>query len=142
MNHWLGIVGSKQTYERFFQGTEYWFCMPKACEIGDQIIMYSSKKAAGITSGIFGFFDVIYKDEKKNTQCSQYGHLSGTGEKLVYVELKKIKILTTSVPFKKIKSVRLLAETTYIKRNMQATYFSLTKKEYQAMWHLGEFLDS
>jgi len=141
MNHWLGIVGSKHTYERLFEGSEYWFCMPKSCEIGDQIVMYSSKKAAGINSGIFGYFWVIEKDAQKNAQCSQYGHLSGTGEKLVHVELKKIKILTASVPFKKIKSVDLLADTTYVRRNMQATYFSLTKKEYQAMWQLGEFLE-
>jgi hypothetical protein len=141
MNHWLGIVGSKLTYERFSQSTDYWFCMPKSCEIGDQIVMYSSKKAAGFNSGIFGYFWVIDKDGLKDVHCNQYGYLSGTGEKLVHVELKKIKLLNNSVPFNKIKSISILSNTTYVRRNMQATYFSLQKKEYRAMWQLGEFLE-
>ena len=55
--------------------------------------------------------------------------------------LKKIKLLDTSIPFHTIKSVKLLANTTYIRRNMQATYFKLLKKEYQAMCQLGDFLE-
>lgn len=141
MNYWLGIVGSKLTYERFFRDTDYWFCMPKTCEIGDQIVMYSSKKAAGAKSGIFGYFWVVDKDRQKDRLCSQYGSLSGTGEKLIHVELQKIKLLDTSVPFHKIKAVGLLSDTTYIRRNMQATYFKLLKKEYQAMCQLGDFLE-
>ena len=139
MNHWLGIVGSKLTYERFMRDSDHWFCMPKACEIGDLIVMYSSKKAAGSKSGIFGYFWVVDKDGQKDAFCSQYGYLSGTGEKLVHIELQKIKLLSTPVPFHKIKSVGILADTTYVRRNMQATYFKLQKKEYQAMFQLGEF---
>jgi hypothetical protein len=138
MNYWLGIVGSKLTYGRLINGPEYWFCMPKACEIGDQIIMYSSRKAAGINSGIFGFYEVIEKDEQKNSLCSQYGYLSGTGEKLVYIYLKKIKVVNTLVTFGMIKSNSTLVDTAYVRRQMQATYFQLHKREFQVMWKMSE----
>ena len=138
MNHWLGIVGSKLTYERFIRGVEYWFCMPKTCEIGDQIAMYSARTAAGVKSGIFGYFEVVDKDEQKIAQCNQYGYLSGTGERLVYVDIKMIKLLSPAVSFNKIKSVGLLKESVFVRRNMQATYFSLLREEFQAMWQLGD----
>jgi predicted RNA-binding protein with PUA-like domain len=131
MNYWLAIVGSKASYLRFVEEQDFWFCLPKDCCIGDKVITYSSKKAAGSNSGVFGFFEIELKDVERDCQCRQYGLLSGTGERLVYVNLRKIKLLPTPIPFNKIKTTNALSHSAYVRRNMQATYFDISSNEYK-----------
>lgn len=131
MNYWLAIIGSKTSYERFINEHNFWFCLPQNCSIGDKVITYCSKKAAGTKSGVFGFFEIELKDNERDCECRQYGLMSGNGERLIFVDLKKIKQLKDPIPFHRIKSSKVLSHSTYVRRNMQATYFVITAKEYK-----------
>ncbi len=69
-------------------GADSWCCMPKSCEDGDIVLMYSSKKATGVKSGIFASCEIANKDELKDGECRRYGIFSGSGERPIYVDLK------------------------------------------------------
>ena len=141
MNHWIGVIGSKLTAERFSGDSNTWFCMPKSCEVGDYVLMYVSTRAAGVKSGIFSVHEVCNKDESKNTECRRYGIFSGTGERLVYVDLKLTNKFPKPLSFQKIKADRFLSSFSYVRRNFQATYFPISKKEYKTFVLLGSKID-
>jgi predicted RNA-binding protein with PUA-like domain len=136
MNYWIGIVGSKITMERFLKEDSNWFCMPKSCDIGDQVLMYASKKAAGAKSGVFGAYEIRTKDEAKDGECRRYGIFSGSGERPIYIDLKLIKKFTSPLTFQSIKSNKFLANFPYVRRNFQATYFKISEKEYETFLKL------
>lgn len=138
MKYWLGVIGSIKTYERFMLESDSWFCMPKSCEVGDCMVMYASIKVAKKKAGVFGFYEVLKKDETKDGDCRTYGIFSGTGERPIYVELKLIDKLETSIPFHTIQSSPRLADTPFVRRNFQATYFSLTDAQYKAFLSLSK----
>lgn len=139
MKYWLGVVGSPNTYERFMTQGDGWFCMPKSCEVGDYVAMYASLKVGRAKGGgVFAFYEVSSKDEAKDGNCRTYGIFSGTGERPVYVALKLIKKLEKPLSFSQIQNSRLLSNTTFVRRKFQATYFSLTEKEYGAFLSLSD----
>jgi len=138
MKYWIGVIGSKDTVERFFSWTDSWFCLPSSCEIGDFVMMYASKKAAGIRSGIFAAYEIKNKDESKDGGCYRYGIFSGTGERPAYVKLKIIEKFTNSISFKSIKLNSYLSQFVYVRRNFQATYFEISEKEYRALNRLKD----
>lgn len=131
MNYWLAIIGSHTSYVRFTEQQDFWFCLPRNCCVGDKVITYSSKKAAGSSSGVFGFFEIEFKNDQRDCECRQYGLMSGSGERLIFVDLKNIRLLNDPIPFNKIKSTRVLSHSAYVRRNMQATYFGLSENEYK-----------
>jgi predicted RNA-binding protein with PUA-like domain len=139
MKYWIGVVGSPNTYERFITQEDSWFCMSKSCEVGDYVLMYASKKVAGIKkSGVFGFYQVSNKDEAKDGDCRVYGIFSGTGERPVYVALKLIGKLKMTIPFATIKTSSRLSNTTFVRRKFQATYFTITESEYKSFVALAK----
>lgn len=138
MKYWIGVVGSALTKERFFTEDDTWFCMPKSCESGDFVAMYASKKVAGVRSGMFGIYQVQNKDACKDVNCRTYGIFSGNGERPVYVFFKLVKKFEKSISFDEMKKNRVLSNTPYVRRNMQATYFSITEREYHTIEALGD----
>ncbi len=138
MNYWIGVIGSKQTSQRFANGVDLWFCMPKSCEIGDKVLMYVSKKAAGVKSGMFGVHQIVDKDESKDGVCRSYGIFSGSGERPIYVNLKERAKFPTPISFQTIKTHSFLSAFTYSRRSFQATYFKISEKEFNAFMILGE----
>jgi predicted RNA-binding protein with PUA-like domain len=137
MNHWIGVIGSKIASERFFNGTDSWFCMPKSCEIGDYVLMYASKKAAGVKGGMIAVYQVVNKDESKDGDCRRYGIFSGSGERPIYVDLKLLDKFQITISFQTIKAHNYLSGFSYVRRNFQATYFKISEKEYKAFIALG-----
>ncbi len=121
MSYWIGVIGSKLTSERFFNGTDSWFCMPKSCEIGDYVLMYASKG----------------KDESKDGDCRRYGIFSGSGERPIYVDLKLLEKFQYPISFQIIKSHNYLSGFSYVRRNFQATYFKVSEKEHKTFIALG-----
>lgn len=137
MSYWIGVIGSKLTSERFFNGTDSWFCMPKSCEIGDYVLMYASKKAAGVKSGMFAVYQISGKDESKDGDCRRYGIFSGSGERPIYVDLKLLEKFQYPISFQIIKSHNYLSGFSYVRRNFQATYFKVSEKEHKTFIALG-----
>ena len=138
MSYWIGVIGSKHTSQRFANGIDLWFCMPKSCEIGDKVLLYVSKKAAGVKSGMFGVHQIVDKDESKDGVCRSYGIFSGSGERPIYVNLKELAKFPTPISFQTIKTHSFLSAFTYVRRNFQATYFKISEKEFNAFMNLGE----
>jgi predicted RNA-binding protein with PUA-like domain len=132
MNYWIGVIGSKLSYERL-QAKPYWFCLPQSSVVGDKILMYAAKSAAGVNGGIFAIFEIINKDESKDGQCRNYGIMSGTGERPVYVDLALIILLSKNLPFQLLKATPALRNSTFIKRQFQATYFKISAAEFSAI---------
>lgn len=137
MNYWIGVIGSKLTSERFYNQTDSWFCMPKSCESGDHVLMYASKKAAGVKSGVFAVYQIANKDESKDGECRRYGIFSGSGERPIYVDLKLLEKFQQAISFQSIKTHAYLSGFSYVRRNFQATYFKISEKEYKAFISLG-----
>lgn len=138
MNYWIGVIGSKQTSQRFANGVDLWFCMPKSCEIGDKVLLYISKKAAGVKSGMFGVHQIVDKDESKDGICRSYGIFSGSGERPIYVNLKELAKFPTTISFQAIKTHNFLSGFSYVRRNFQATYFKISEKEFRAFMLMSE----
>jgi predicted RNA-binding protein with PUA-like domain len=141
MNYWIGVIGSKLAAERFSSNSVTWFCMPKSCDIGDYVLMYASKNAVGVKSGIFSVFQILSKDDSKDAECYKLGNFSGTAERLIYVNLSLVKKFTKPIPFKNIKSNDFLGSFVYVRRNFQATYFPISEKEYKAFVLLESKVD-
>ena len=139
MKYWIGIVGSPNTYERFMNQDDGWFCMPKSCEVGDLVVMYASLKVAKAKKGgVFGFYEVSNKDESKDNDCRVYGIFSGTGERPVYVALKLIEKLKTTISFPTIQASERLADTPFVRRKFQATYFPITESQHKSFVALAK----
>lgn len=132
MSYWIGVIGSKMSYERF-QTIPHWFCLPQSCDVGDKVIMYASKKAAGVKSGVFAIFEIANKDECKDNQCRNYGLMSGTGERPIYVGLSELIRPSKNLSFQFLKSNPVLKNSPFIRRNFQATYFKISASEYEAI---------
>jgi predicted RNA-binding protein with PUA-like domain len=132
MNYWIGVIGSKMSYERF-HAVPHWFCLPQSCEAGDKVIMYASKKAAGVNSGIFAIFEIAKKDECNDGKCRNYGLMSGTGERPVYVDLTELVRLNKNISFQSLKVNPALKNSSFIRRNFQATYFKILASEFGAI---------
>jgi predicted RNA-binding protein with PUA-like domain len=132
MNYWIGVIGSKMSYDRFHTAS-HWFCLPQSCEAGDKVIMYASKKAAGVHNGIFAIFEITNKDECKDGKCRNYGLMSGNGERPVYVDLRELVRLTKNISFQSLKMNPALKNSSFIRRNFQATYFNIVAHEYEAI---------
>lgn len=138
MSYWIGVIGSKVSYTRF-TSEENWFCMPSKCEVGDSVLMYASKSAAGVKSGIFGQFTIDSRDPCKDDLCKNYGAHSGTGERPSYFLLKPEKLYATPISFQALKKNQEVGRATFVNRNMQATYFPLSKRQFDAIVGLGNF---
>lgn len=136
MNYWIGVIGSSISFKRFLN-KEYWFCMPPSANIGDIVAMYVSRKASESKAGIFAFYKIKLKDESRVDQCRQYGSLSGSGEKLSYVEFELITNLKKSITFQDIKKEPRFINSLYVRRQMQATYFKISNSEYETFINLG-----
>lgn len=136
MNYWIGVVGSKISYERF-QAPPYWFCLPQSCEVGDKVAMYSSRQASGVKSGVFGFFNIATKDEAQNEHCKNYGIFSGSGERPIYVTLNLTDYLSQSISYQHLKSNPSIKHSQFVKRNFQATYFKISANEYATIESLS-----
>ncbi len=136
MNYWIGVIGSNISFKRFLNN-EFWFCMPPSANVGDMVVMYVSRKGSEPKAGVFGFYKIKLKDESKVAQCSQYGSLSGAGEKLTYVEFELIENLDKSITFQDIKKEPRFINALYVRRQMQATYFKISNSEYETFVNLG-----
>ena len=130
MNYWIGIIGSKSTLDRFKDEGNYWFCLPKSCEIDDFVVMYVSQKISTLNCGVIGTFKISSKNECKDNECRSYGLMSGTGERPIYVELTLDQWFNLPIPFKSLKASPKLINAQFIRRNMQATYFKISKTEF------------
>ena len=137
MKYWIGVIGSKLPAEWFAGISNTWFCMPNSSEVGDFVLMYASKKAAGVKGGIFSVYQICNKDESKDTECRRYGIFSGSGERPGYVEMKLVNKFHKPLAFQKIKADSFLGSFSYATRNFQATYFQISEKEYKAFITLG-----
>jgi predicted RNA-binding protein with PUA-like domain len=137
MNYWIGVIGSSMSFKRFLNN-ELWFCMPPAADVGDVVVMYVSRKGSEPKAGVFAFYKIKLKDESKVDQCRQYGSLSGTGERLSYVEFELIANLDRSISFQDMKKEPRFFNTLYVRRQMQATYFKISNSEYEAFVNLGK----
>ena len=137
MNYWIGVIGSPSTYNRFITEGDFWFCLPQECAEGDNVAMYASQRMATNNAGIFGVYEIANKDECKNEQCHAYGARSGNGEKPIYVNMKLTKRLEIPITFKRLKNIPQLANSNFIRRNMQATYFKISKAEFRAIQSLN-----
>ena len=137
MNYWIGVIGSPNTYDRFIVAGDFWFCFPQECTEGDYVAMYASQRMAKEDAGIFGIYEIASKDEAKNGQCRTYGAHSGSGEKPIYVDMRLLKKFESPVTFKKLKNTPGIAHSNFIRRNMQATYFKISKAEFAAIQSLN-----
>lgn len=113
--------------------------MPKSCEVGDYVVMYASLKVAGTKKGgVFGFYEVSEKDETRDGDCRVYGIFSGTGERPVYIGLKLMEKLNTPISFPIIQASQRLADTTFVRRKFQATYFPITEAQHKSFTALAK----
>lgn len=133
MRFWIGVVGTRLSYERFMTTREHWFCMPRSCSRGDKVLMYASKSAAGVMGGIFGLFEIKDIDDSKYSSCKNYGIFSGTGERPVYVELQELRKFKCPISFAKIKANFLLASSSFVRRKFQATYFNIEPEQFDTI---------
>jgi len=130
MNHWIGVIGKKLTYERFLKESNTWFCMPNNSSIDDLIIMYVSRRLTSKNSGFFAIYKIVSIDKSKDAECSQYGSMSGMGVKIFYTNVNLVRKIDIPVSFEKASNHPLLAHTRFIRRKMQATYFPISQSEY------------
>ena len=141
MNYWIGIIGSKLTHQRFLDESDSWFCMPSTSEIGDYVLMYASKKSAGVKGGVFAVYQIFNKDESKDGDCRRFGIFSGSGDRPIYVDLKLLDKFQKTISFQAIKAHNYLSTFSYVRRNFQATYFKISEKEYKAFIALASKLN-
>jgi hypothetical protein len=59
--------------------------------------------------------------------------MSGTGERPVYVDLTELVRLTKNLSFQSLKINPALKNSSFIRRNFQATYFKIVAHEYEAI---------
>ena len=130
MNYWIGVIGKKLTYERFLKETNTWFCMPHNSSINDLIIMYVSRRLTNKNSGFFAIYKIESIDKTKDSECFQYGMMSGMGLKTFYTNVNLVKKIEMPISFEKASKHALLANARFIRRKMQATYFPISQSEY------------
>ena len=130
MNYWIGVIGKKLTYERFLKESNTWFCMPNNSSIGDLIIMYVSRRLSSKNSGFFAIYKIESIDKSKDSECAQYGSMSGMGSKTFYTNISLVKKIDTPISYEKASNHHLLAHSRFIRRKMQATYFPISQSEY------------
>ncbi len=132
MNHWIGIVGSSFTHLRLSTSTDYHYCMPEACEAGDLIGMYVTRRAFK-NPGFFGIFIVEFKDPSKNPECKTYGTVTKKSDCSSYVQLKPIQLASKTISIELVKSNPILANSAFVKKNMLSSYFPASKREFDEL---------
>jgi len=134
MNYWIGVIGTKQTQVRFQEGNELWFCLPRKASIGDEILLYQTKKVAKAMQGIFASYTVVRLDPEKQTLCKKYGIHEGA---LVYVDLLVRNKFRNTITLDMLKNNDQLKMMSFVRRNAQATSFNISESEYQTILEMG-----
>lgn len=127
MKYWIGVVGTKQTLERFNNGESDWFCLPRSASLGDVIIMYATKKLARQNHGFFGVYKIVRLDPTSNQLCNKYGINQGT---LIHVDLLVINSFKNKITLPDLKSHPIHQNMSFVRRNAQGTSFSISEAEY------------
>ncbi len=135
MKYWIGVVGSKGSYSTLEEGPP-WFCLPVAAIPGDMVLLYATKLARGVKSGIFAAYEVEKKDPERDRYCRKYGRFHHSSQRLSFTELKLIFKFANPIDFQELKSSVELANSVFVRRNMQATFFEISAREYETIRRL------
>jgi predicted RNA-binding protein with PUA-like domain len=139
MSYWIGVIGTNQTYERFGNEDENWFCLPRTAQVGDSLVLYATKKIAKAKNGLFASYKIVQLDPTKNAVCNKYGTSQGT---LVHVDMLKDKTFKNRVTLDILRNDDVFKTTQFVRRNAQATYFSISEEQFKQIIALSKIAPS
>jgi len=123
INSWIGVVGSKISFERINSERNTWWCMPSETKKNDILFMYCSSKISRLTQGIFALYEITSISNENSEDCNKYG--SFLENKLFKVEIKLIKKFHNPLKISEMKKDFLISRSQFIKKNLQVTCFKI-----------------
>lgn len=133
--YWVGVIGRRDTYNSIKSEEQDWFCLPRSCKVGDSLFMYLTKKIGKANSGIFCEYVISALKPEKNSNCNRYGKSPGS---LIYVEMIKKQDFNVRVKIDDLRKIPEFAESQFVRRNAQATYFEFTREQVNRIKKLSK----
>lgn len=138
---WLGVVGSRESLDRFLHDGEHWWCLPPAVQVGAFVAMYCTGQVSKSYQGIFALFRLQAFDTERNSDCKRYGSSSGYGS-TSFALLTLEKRLAPPLASKLLRSDPILSTAQCVRRSFQGTFFALEAREVRRLMRLAGTADA
>lgn len=125
-NYWIAIVGDKLA--TLSTEKKLWWCLPLTAKEGDIVLTYCPVSSNVKRQGIFSECSVVLAPQNKHP--NNY-FCSGFGGELAYAELDLKKLFAVHLVASQMKKDPLLRETSFVRKNFQATTFPIEKSFYK-----------
>ena len=104
---WIGVVGSRESLDRFRGAGPHWWCLPNEAKAGSIVAMYCTGQTSKSHQGVFAVFRVEAFDATRNSECKGYGRASGYGS-TAFAHINLVKRLDVPVSSKALRSDPIL----------------------------------
>lgn len=133
---WIGVVGSRESLDRFLGDGPHWWCLPEGAKVGAEVAMYCTAQTSKSHQGVFGMFRLEAFDTTRDSECKRYGRASGYGP-TSFAQLSLVKRLEPPISSKVLRADPILGVAQCVRRSFQGTFFALESRELRRLLRLA-----